>query len=98
MERENIRHLKFFVDNGIDLRNFTKVDSWGVKKTAAEFIFTDFLIRIKSAATYVHNRGEIADQDPPRHRRYFFFKFNSTLSGFEIFSDATLRLKSSEIG
>lgn len=56
---KNIRHLDFFIENGINIGTYRVENGWGEAKTLTESVLNDFLLKIKGAFSYVVARTQL---------------------------------------
>ena len=59
VEMKNIRHLDFFIENGINIGTYRVENGWGEAKTLTESVLNDFLLKIKGAFSYVVARTQL---------------------------------------
>ena len=66
---KNIRHLDFFIENGIEIGKYRADNGWGENQTLTESALIDFLLKIKAAANYVYGRTQLGLGQGFRHPR-----------------------------
>ena len=66
---KNIRHLDYFIDNGIQIGTYEADNGWGEKQTLTESALIDFLLKVKAAANYVYGRTQLGNGQGFRHPR-----------------------------